>query len=268
MNASVIIINYNTFTLTCNCIQSVINKTSGIDYEIILVDNASSECDPAIFLEIFPKIKLIRNSENIGFSKGCNVGIQQAKGDIILLLNSDTVLLNNALSISTQYLFNQNDVGVVTCRVENQDGTAQNNCQRFPGIGVRLVEALRIHKFFSARFRGNFLLGSYFSYDKISSPDWVWGTFFLFPKRMLNDFPDKKLSETFWMYLEDMEWCWLAKKAGYKIAFVPEGRILHLGCGKDFSTIKSNVIKDNYFVFLDKYYSKFISRMIKLLNNI
>src|SRR5712675_1513772 len=98
MQISIIIINYNTFNLTSNCIRSVIQFTRGLKYEIILVDNASTECDPENFLEEFPQVKLIKNKINGGFAYGNNEGIRQASGEFILLLNSDIVLQEDSVS--------------------------------------------------------------------------------------------------------------------------------------------------------------------------
>jgi len=95
---SVIILNYNTFQLTCNCIASVIEFTKDISYEIILVDNQSTECDADLFKDKFPFIKLIKSPENGGFAKGNNLGIGFATGELILLLNSDTYLSEDAIS--------------------------------------------------------------------------------------------------------------------------------------------------------------------------
>src|SRR6187551_458695 len=97
MDVSIIIINYNTFDLTSNCIRSVVEQTKNVSYEIILVDNASVEKDAVEFSNIFPQIVLVKSSTNLGFAKGCNLGIEHSKGDYILLLNSDTVLVNNAV---------------------------------------------------------------------------------------------------------------------------------------------------------------------------
>ena len=97
MVVSIIIINYNTFELTSQCIASVEEQTKGIAYEIILVDNASKECSPQQFTAKFPTIHLIESSVNLGFAGGNNLGIAAAQGDVILLLNSDTKLINNAV---------------------------------------------------------------------------------------------------------------------------------------------------------------------------
>src|SRR6185436_7017921 len=97
---SVILINYNTFALTGDCIRSVINHTKGVEYEIIVVDNASTETDPGRFLIDFPSIKLVKSAVNAGFARGNNLGIEKATGDHILLLNNDTILQDDSISKS------------------------------------------------------------------------------------------------------------------------------------------------------------------------
>ena len=105
MQLSIIIINYNTFTLTSNCIQSIHDQLKEVDYEIILVDNASVECDPYLFKNKYPSINLVTSNTNTGFAGGNNLGLQHATGKYILLLNSDTELINNAPKICLDHLF-------------------------------------------------------------------------------------------------------------------------------------------------------------------
>ena len=253
---SIIILNYNTFELTCQCIRSIYAQTKGVEFEIILVDNASTECNPDKFLEIFPQIKLIKNTENRGFSRGCNDGINHAKGDFILLLNSDTVLLNDAISIVHDFLVKNANVGIATCRLENSDTTPQNICSRFIRIKWILLEISRLFKLLNKKKRGEVLLGNFFDYENIVFPDWVWGAFFMFPKSLLQVYPENKLPETFWMYVEDMEWCWLARKAGYKVAFIPDGRVLHFGGGGTHTDRTLKMMNENFERFYKIYYGK------------
>src|SRR4051812_12404319 len=100
MQVSIIIVNYNTFELTSDCIRSVIAFTIGLEYEIILVDNASTECAPEEFLKEFPAVQLVKSETNGGFAYGNNLGIQHASGTRILLLNSDTALTEDSISKS------------------------------------------------------------------------------------------------------------------------------------------------------------------------
>ena len=265
---SIIILNYNTFDLTCQCIESIYEYTKNVDFEIIIVDNSSTVDEPDKFLELFPKIKLVKNTENRGFAGGCNDGIKVAKGDTILLLNSDTKLLNDAISITYDFLNTHPNVGIVTCRLENEDGSPQNNCYHFPSISKTLIELLRLQKFFPKSNFKKTLYGYFFDYDIIAYPDYIWGAFFMFPRKLLDIFPNQLLPETFWMYFEDMEWCWLARQAGYEVVFVPDGIVLHYG-GKNHNPKALKMMNDNFNQFLKLYYNKMhswtIIRLLKIL---
>src|SRR5215469_9088008 len=186
MDASVIIINYNTFDLTSDCIRSVIQFTNDISYEIILVDNASSECDPNDFLKEFPNIILVQNSLNGGFAQGNNLGIEKASGANILLLNSDTILQENSVAKCLNYLSDQQAAGVVGCRMIYPDGKIQYTARKFKSIGWELLDLFRfIPMLMSYKKRSRLLLGKYFRCDENIACDWVNGAFFMFPKIIL-----------------------------------------------------------------------------------
>ncbi len=254
MDVSVIIINYNTYELTCSCIQSIIREAgNGYTYEIILVDNASTETDAENFLKQFPSIKLIKSTVNAGFARGNNLGIRQAEGEYILLLNSDTVLKNDAIGICLSFLRADASVAVVSGRLEYPDGHVQHNCQRFPSIGAKLFELFRLQKIFSRSVGSRMLFGSFFDHNTVAYPDWVWGTFFMFPRKLLERLPEHKLADTFFMYGEDTQWCMEFRNLGYRIGFDPAGRILHYG-GKSGGA-KSPLMDANGKRLMEMYYS-------------
>ena len=184
MQLSIIIINYNTFQLTCNCIRSIKEKVYDLDYEIILVDNDSSERDPNLFSQNFPDIKLIISAENTGFAGGNNIGISRAKGDYILLLNSDTELLNNAPKICYDHMMQHPDVGITTAQLTYPDGRIQHNCRRFRTIGWELLQIFPLFFFLPKKKREALMLHHYFDHKRMMNCDWVWGTFMLFPKKI------------------------------------------------------------------------------------
>lgn len=225
---SIIIINYNTFELTCNCIQSIYDKTKGVSFEIILVDNASVECEPEMFLKKFPEIILVKSPENVGFAKGNNLGLKHANGAVILLLNSDTELQNDAISICFNKLEKEENIGAITTKLVYSNGVAQHVCRRFPSLKLVLLETFRLHKMLSKKELGRIFLGSYFTYDREVEADIIWGAFFLFPMEVLRRFPNGKLHETYFMYEEDVEWSYYIKKVlKRKIKFYPDGLVLH-----------------------------------------
>ena len=266
MDISIIIINYNTFELTCNCLKSIYDKTKEIIFEIILVDNASAECDPILFTNIFPEITLIQSEKNLGFSKGNNLGIEKAKGDYILLLNSDTLLKNNALKYGLDFLQKHTNTAVVSSSLEYEGGKIQHTCQRFPSIKYSLAELFRVQKILGKKKGGELLLGSFFSHEEIVFPDWVWGTFFMFKTDLLTQLPTQKLTETFFMYGEDMQWCMEFRQLGYKIGFEPKAKIIHL-MGKSGAPKKQMMI-DNHQTFMNMYYTPFSQKCISFLHKL
>src|SRR5690554_5149363 len=131
IDISFIIINYNTFELTCKCISSIKTKVHDVGYEIILVDNASVEISADKFLEKFPDIKLIKSDVNLGFAKGNNLGISHARGNYICLINSDASLKSD-FDTSAIDLLKNNELGFLTGKLVFPNGEVQHNCQPFP----------------------------------------------------------------------------------------------------------------------------------------
>lgn len=132
MLLSVIIINYNTFELTCNCIRSIL-ETAQTPLEIILVDNNSKECDPGRFLEQFPTVTLVALEENVGFGRANNAGVAKAKGKYVLLLNSDTLVHKNTIDETVAYLEKHPTVDVLGCKVFTNGGAIQKTVYEYKG---------------------------------------------------------------------------------------------------------------------------------------
>lgn len=232
MQVSIIIVNYNRFQLTCNCIRSVIEFTSGVEYEIILVDNNSTETDANEFQKVFPAIVLIKSNSNGGFSKANNLGIEKAKGEFILLLNNDTVLTENSIAKSLEYFNSCPGAGVLGCRMTYADGTVQYSTRKFRSISWELLDLFRfIPAMMSYEKRSKMMLGKYFNCERTLECDWVNGAFFLLGRKVVEVLPGGKLDETFFMYGEDQLWCWQIKQLGYKILFFAGTTIIHLHGG-------------------------------------
>jgi len=229
VDISIIIINYNTFELTCKCIESVIKHTRHIHYEIILVDNASTECAPELFKKEFPDIILVKSEKNFGFAKGSNLGIKYAGGKYILLLNSDVLFTENSvLKCADKLTSLPYDTAVITCKLIYPDGKIQYQCNRFPGITNQFIELTRLHKLFSGKKRAARFLSSYFPHLSDIYPDWIWGTFFMFKKECLSLLPGNKLNEDYFMYCEDMKWCYDFKKAGKRVYYFAGTSVVHI----------------------------------------
>ena len=257
MQLSIIIINYNTFQLTCNCIQSIKEKLHDLSYEVVLVDNASTECDPQLFLEKFPDINLIISPTNSGFTGGNNLGISKSKGDYLLLLNSDTELINNAPKICYDYMQQHPEAGMTTAQLIYPDGRIQHNCRKFRSISWELLEIFPVYKLLPKKKREQLMLHHYFDHQSFANCDWIWGAFMLFPRTIINQLKGNKLSDDFFMYCEDVLWCWDFKQLGYEIHFLPEAKVMHVHRGsvsKDkWLRIRTTSIK-NHAIFMKKFY--------------
>lgn len=267
---SVIIINFNTFEYTCKCIRSIYQETNSVLYEIILVDNGSSECDPELFKLKYPDIILIKNSKNLGFSKANNLGIKSASGNIILLLNSDTELINNAIKLSSDILTSDNAIGIVSAQLQFPDGRIQNSCQSFPSIGKELIELARLHKFFSKDYAARILRGSFFNHRESVYTEWVWGTFFMFRRSDLNKLKLKKLADDFFIYGEDLEWCFQFFEIGLKTFFAADSKVIHLMGGSNYGNneMKLKQIIKHELLFIRKYHSELFLLFFRIIRSL
>jgi len=229
MLVSVIIINYNTFQVTCDCIASVIRYTKGCNYEIILLDNASPTDNPLEFSFKFPSVHLICNTENSGFAKGNNLGIAASKGDVILLLNSDTILTEDSISIAAEELAKHGNMGALGVRLVYKDGKLQHTARKFRSIRNELLDLLRpFLKLIPYKKRSEMMLNQYFHGDRDIWCDWVSGAFMMFRRDILKKMPDGRLDERFFMYGEDQLWCLQMQQLGYQNLYFAGTTVIHL----------------------------------------
>ncbi len=226
---SIIIVNYNTYDLTCNCIDSVLKHTKDVDYEIIIVDNASPKEDPEQFKIRYPDIKLVKADENGGFAKGNNLGIRNASGDIILLLNSDTILTEDSISIAAKNLSVLSDAGFLSCKLVYPDGKYQHNARAFRTIRNELLDIVRpALMLLPYKKRAILMFNQYFNGDFDTACGWVSGAFMMFRASLLTYMPNKKLDERFFMYGEDELWCLQASAAGFVNYYTCKTTVIHI----------------------------------------
>lgn len=261
---SVIILNYNTFELTSNCIRSVLAQTQEVSFEIILVDNGSSECAPEKFTGEFPSVKLVASQKNLGFAAGNNLGIAQSSGEIILLLNSDTELAEDAISACYSELKQQPKTGIITCKLQYPDGKIQRQCQRFPSVFREFLLTFRLLHFFPAKQRASYFLGPWFDHLSSCEPDWVWGAFFMFRRKTLELFPQQQLPETYFMYGEDLEWCWHFRQKGWRVFYKADSSVIH-HLGKSSAARNTKAMFANEKDFIVRTKGRFYWKLYKAL---
>lgn len=226
MDLSVIIVSYNTQDLLKQTIASVINTASNITYEIIVSDNDSTDGSPSMVRREFPDVLLIENKANLGFSKGNNIAMKEAKGRYILLLNSDTVVEGDCLERCIAYMDKHNDIGALGCKIVLPSGDLDHACKRgFPTPEASLYYMLGLHKAFPGNKKYGTYSASHVGEDEVAEVDALMGAFMMLPRKVIDEVG--MLDENFFMYGEDLDWCYRIKEAGYKVVYYPKGQVIH-----------------------------------------
>jgi len=263
MHLSIIIVSYNTRELTEQTLNSIYRHKHNLDYEVIVVDNGSTDGSIDMITKEFPQVILIQNKENLGFSKANNVGIKRSRGKYILLLNSDTIIMEDTLKTMFEFMENNPTVGVSGCKVVLPDGRLDKACKRgFPTPQNALYNALKLDKLFphSKRF-GQYNL-TYLDEDETYEVDCLVGAFMMVRRDTIEQVGF--LDEDFFMYGEDIDWCYRIKRAGWKVVYYPNTKIIHYKGG---SSKKKNAkliyeFHRAMYLFYKKHYKEKYSRII------
>jgi len=226
LDLSIIIVNWNTRDITRDCLRSIGEHVSGLTYEVIVVDNASGDGSAEMIRAEFPAVRLIANDTNLGFGRANNQAMRVARGDFFFLLNSDTVIFDDAVQRLVNFIADDPQVGIAGCKLLFEDRTLQGSCSRFPSIRCALLEDLMLYKLLPRRLQGELLLGGYWPHDRARDVDAVWGAAMILRRQVFEQ--TGGFDERIFMYGEDLEWCMRVRDHGWRIAFTPEAAIIHL----------------------------------------
>lgn len=226
MDLSIVIVSYNTRDLLRACLESVRATLRGLRYETIVVDNGSTDGSLEIVTSNFPTVTLIRNDENAGFATANNQGIRRSSGRYLLLLNSDAVLLDNAARRMVAFMDAHPGAGGVGGQLRNPDGSFQNSHGRFPGLLDETCLLLGLPD--QLRPAG------YPTYPEAGSSeccrvDWVSGALLMVRRQAADEIG--LLDEDFFMYAEEMDWCYRLQQGGWPVYYLPDARAVHWGGG-------------------------------------
>lgn len=260
IDVSIIIVNYKTVHLLDNAIQSVINKTKNLNYEIIVVDNCSGDS----FEELIAKydVKVIVLGENIGFGRANNKASKLSKGRNLFFLNPDTYLLNNGIKILSDYLDNNKNVGIVGGNLYSSDLKSNLSYgMLYPSILFDLDGVFSRVGFSLTKM----LYGKNYIYNNTTeckSVAYITGADLMIRKEVFDLV--RGFNPCFFMYCEDSELAYRVKKLGYEIINVPEAKIVHLE-GK--SILYSSMRKKRYYEGRKTFYHCHYSRIYRILSN-
>ena len=263
IDISIIIVNWNTRHLLAKCIHSIYETCQGIDLEIILVDNASEDGSVTMVRRSFPEIRLIENTENVGFVRANNQAIAHCQGRYAVLLNSDTELLPNSLVNALQFMDDHPKAGIAGVRLLNPDGTFQASYTPFPTLWR---EFLMLSTLGRQVIRSTFpSRGPEMEKGPQKINGYLEGAFLIVRHEAVDEVG--QLDESIFMYSEDVDWCYRFHKTGWQIWYLPHTPIIHYG-GQSSKRRRGRMEAELYrsrVYFFKKHYGRFAAWRLKAM---
>lgn len=265
MQLSIIITNYNTRELLRQSLLSIKESTHKITYEIIVVDNNSSDGSREMLNNHFRDIRLISNQCNEGFSKANNQAASVANGKYLLFLNPDTIVYNSALDKMVEYLDTNHNIAILGPKLVNLEGTLQRSC----GIYPNLFTEFTIRTFLSRLFPHNRVFGAYlmagWDYSSPRKVDWVTAACMMVRKDVFCKV--QGYDENIFMFYDEVDLCYRVKQLGKNIVFFPQVTVCHIGGGswRNFREIPIFHNCRSAYYFFQKHYTKWQSMVLKFL---
>ncbi len=257
MDLSVIIVSYNVKAYLEQALRSILKALEGIDAEILVVDNGSGDGSPTVIRQRFPQVQLIENKENAGFARANNQALRIARGRAVCLINPDTIVQEDTFRICLAYLDAHDCVGAVGCKILNADGTLQLACRRsFPTPAVALAKVTGLARLFPrSRIFGRYNL-TYLDPDDTAEVEALSGSFMMVRRATISQVG--LLDEDFFLYGEDLDWCYRIRQSGWSIVYLPDTQMVHF---KGRSTLEApfdslRVFYSAMALFVRKHFNK------------
>lgn len=224
LNLSVIIVNWNTRDLLAQCLGSVYANPPAGELEVIVVDNGSTDGSGRMVSSQYPNTFLIQNERNLGFARANNQALKIASGRYALLLNSDALLTDGALTQMITFLEAHPTAGALAPKLVNPDGSFQASFASFPSLWSEMLSMTGLARH---------VIGPYAPSPKPqpdefpSVVDWVSGASFMIRRDASNSVG--LLDENYFFYGEEMDWCWRLRQAGWEVWYLPSVEVVHIG---------------------------------------
>lgn len=259
---SILMVNYNGSNYIHQCLDSIEKIVSNCPYEVIIVDNCSTDNSIEIIKDSFPAVRLICSDNNLGFGKANNLALNYAKGNHLLLLNTDTTLIENTPKILSDYLQQHQDIGVISPRISFEDGSYQLSGGRLPNLGIEFLDKIRYgvdrtwHHIFSKLYDRK--------YSIIQEMGWLTGACLMIRRDVFEQLGG--FDESFFMYFEDKDICKRVNEAGWKVVYYPKTSLIHLLGGSSQNVKKSvnTYYRDSQLYYYQKHLGTFQTAMLKL----
>jgi len=255
LDVSIVIVNWNTRDLLQQCLRAIVETAGRIEYEIIVIDNGSTDGSVEMVRDCFPSVRLIVNSTDVGFARANNQAIQVSRGQHVLLLNSDTIVRPRALKALVRFMNMHLEVGIVGGQLLNGDGTLQPSWAKFPTVWSELMgKNIRARRIYPTR-----------DGSLAYAVDWVGGACLLIRRAAFEQVG--LLDEGFFMYSEEADWCFRVKQLGWAVCYCPEAQVVHLG-GQSSQHARARMKAELYrskLLFFYKHYGSGQALLLGLL---
>jgi len=245
IDLSIVIVNWNTKDLLPQCLKSFDQASDRLKMEVFVVDNGSVDRSVELVREKFPEVIVIQNPMNLGFAKANNQAMKRSKGKYILLLNPDTQVKEGAVENLTHFMDAHPEVGIAGAKLLNSDGSKQNSIANFPSLATELLNKSFLRWFFPKTFLGK--------ERNISEPievDSIIGACMMVRREAMEQVG--LLDEDYFLFLEETDWCYRMKKAGWKVYHVPQAEVYHFqgkSAEKDKKRAKVEYYRSRYQYF-------------------
>lgn len=251
MDLTIIIVSWNTVGLLTQCLDSIYKAGSRLEIEVIVVDNGSSDNSVTVVEKQFPQVVLIKNTQNRGFAAANNQGLSIGKGRYFMLLNSDTIVIPGAIDALVELADCNPTVGVVGPKLLNMDGSLQKSWASFPSFFSELV---------GRNFRSRQPVADTLN---IFDVDWIMGACMLVRSETVQDVG--MMDEDYFFYSEETDWCFRIKKRNWKIWYITNSEIYHLGGGsaKRSSVIQLVRLYQGKLLYFRKNHGEFVSTLLR-----
>ena len=271
IDVSIIIVSWNVAELLCQCLESILNGQVALNQpdgtkpvvEIIVVDSASHDNTVQRVRDEFPGVKLLAQAENVGFTRGNNIGLAEAQGRHLLLLNPDTKIIADAIPQMINYLDSNPDVGIVGPHTLNDDGTTQSSRRRFHTKSIAFWESTWLQPVAPKKMLDDFYITDEPD-DAVLDVDWMQGSCLMARREVYEQIGG--LDTGYVMFFEETDWCKQAKDAGWRNVYLGTAQIIHYG-GK--STEQAGAWKHIHFQqsklrYFRKYHGKNFARILRV----
>jgi len=225
MDLTLIILNYKTVGLARQCLKSIRSANPNLQYEVIIVDNASGDKVAEMVKDQFPEVKVIESSFNSGFAGGNNQGIEKAQGRYIHILNPDITVTPGSLEAMVRFMDEHPDVGILAPQLLNPDKSIQYSCYRFPSVMIPIYRRTPLGKTSSGKKALEEYLMKDWDHEETKEVDWCLAASIMVRKKAIEQVG--LLDERYFMYFEDCDWCRRFWQAGFKVVYFPTAKMVH-----------------------------------------